>query len=412
MKLPHSENSLWRDSYKDIHYPQLQHDQTADVVVVGAGITGLTSAYLLKRAGLKVIVLDKDTVGGGTTGRTTGKVTAQHNLIYDRLIQSRGKDVAQMYADANQAALEKVQQIIDEEKIECDWKRDDNYVYTTDSSQAKTFQDEAAAAQSLGLPAEFMTSSPLPFEIAAAVKFSNQAKFNAQKYLLGVAAAVHGDDSYVYQHSNVIGIHDGDVVKVRTSQATITARYGIVATNVPTLPLMARGTYCRAEYPNESYIVAGVPSKKVTGMYISSDKNNYSILPIDVDGVSMILVGGEGHLSGLRFGRKRRFRKLAQYAWEHFGVEEITHMWSDRDYLSYDGVPLVGKVYNRSKHLFVGTGFMKWGMTNGTAAGLMISDMILDKENPWAEAFDPARIKTQLAAMPRAVATETHKLLP
>jgi glycine/D-amino acid oxidase-like deaminating enzyme len=400
---PTTEKSFWRESYTGTLYPQLTEDITVDVVIIGAGITGLTTAYLLKQAGRSVAVLEGDTVGGGTTGRTTGKVTSQHGLTYYELQKHLGTETARIYGEANQTAIGQVAAIIEAENIDCDWQRDDHYVYTTDPAQVEKFRQEAAAAAELGLPATFETTTPLPFAVTAAVKFTNQAKFNAQKYLLGLAKAVNGDGSYVFEHSTVTSIKDGKPARIRTKKASVTAKDIITATNVPTLPLAARGEYCILEYPTESFIVAGRPDKELRGMYISPDKHNYSILPIQVDGQNMILVGGEGgHLPGLRFSKKYKYTRLATYAEKHFGVSEITHEWSDRDYLAYDNIPLIGKLYPWSEHLYVGTAFRKWGLTNGTVAGMILRDLVIGTENPWAATFTPSRLKP-VTSIPRAV---------
>ncbi len=192
LQLPDQEQSYWRQDYPGSLYPQLHDDLKVDVVVVGAGITGLTSAYLLKRAGLKVAVIEKSTVGGGTTGRTTGKVTSQHNLIYHDLLQRLGDKTARLYGEANQAALAQIQTIINAQKISCGWQRTDNYVYTTNPEQIQQFKTEAQIAVSLGLPASFATNTPLPFAVQAAVKSSEQGQLNPPEYLLGLAQAVSG----------------------------------------------------------------------------------------------------------------------------------------------------------------------------------------------------------------------------
>ncbi len=402
LKLPVDERSLWREAYTESLYPQLTADIQTDAVIIGAGITGLTTAYLLKQAGLTVAVLEKATVGGGTSGRTTGKLTSQHGLIYSTLQQRLGTDVAQSYADANQAAVAKVASIIQAENIDCSFERADNYVFTTDATQVTKFQQEAKICQQLGLPASYETTSPLPFQIQAAVRFTDQANFDAQQYLLGLAAAIHGNGSYVFEHSNVTRIKDGQPCRVKTANGSVTASDIIVATNVPTLPLTARGSYCIVEYPQESYIVAGRLSGEVTGMYISPDKANYSVLPVTVNGERLLLVGGEGHISGLRGSTKRRYQRLATYAHEQFGVTEITHRWSDRDYLAYDDLPLIGKLYPRSEHLYVASAFRKWGLSNGTAAAMILHDLIIGQENPWAATFQPHR-HSAVASIPRVI---------
>lgn len=402
-QLPHNAKSLWRESYAERLYPALGDDIEVDVAIIGAGITGLTTAYLLKQAGKKVAVLDKATVAGGTSGRTTGKVTSQHNICYLDLQKHRGQAHAKAYANANQAAVEQIASIVQTEHIACDWERDTNVVYTTDPAKKKLFEQEAAVASALGLPASFSTTSDLPFDVAATVAFTNQSKINMQKYLLGLARAVHGDGSFVFEKSAISRIKDGKPALVGTSGGTVTARDIVVATNVPCLPLMARGTYCLYEYPIISYIVAAHTEHPLQGMYISPDKHGYSVLPITVDGKKMMLVGGEGHFSGQPASGLHRQQKLADFGQKHFGMHSIDYRWSDRDYIPYDNIPLVGKTYPWSKHLYIATAFKKWGLSNGTAAAMMLRDAIMGTENPWSHTFATNRGST-VRAIPRAIA--------
>lgn len=378
-------------------------------MVIGAGITGLTSAYLLKKAGLKVAVLEKDTVGGGTTGRTTGKVTSQHSLSYAQLQQTVGKTDTQNYANANQAAINQIEKIVKTEKIDCDWERADNYVFTTDSTKVMEFRKEAQTAVQLGLPAKFVKETPLPFAVDAAVAFSNQAKMTAQKYLLGLANAIHDEGCYIFEKSNASRIHDGAPCVVHTNHGKIIAKDCIVATNVPTMPLMARGAYCLLEYPTESYIIAAPFSGTLDGMYISPDKKHYSLLPVNLDGKSYLLVGGGGHLSGLRISKKMRYNRLVTYAEKHFSITKVTHRWADRDYMAYDKIPLIGKLYPWSKHLFVGTAYKKWGLSNGTVAGMILTDLITGRENEWAETFSPQRMRP-IKYIPKSVMEQAKQI--
>ena len=403
LDLPDDELSLWRLDSPGQIYPKLSGHVEVDVAVVGAGITGLTTAYLLKKAGHTVAVVEKATVGAGTTGRTTGKVTSQHGLIYNDLEQSHGRETAQRYAAANQAAVGQVASIVADESIDCDWSRQDNYVFTTQPEQVGKFRREAEVAASLGLPASFEKTSPLTFEITAAVKFAGQGRINAQKYLLGLAAAVQGGGSYVFERSNVIGIRDGRggvPTRIRTGHGRVVARDVIVASNVPTLPLMARGGYCVLEYPTESYIVAAPTRQKLAGMYISPDADHYSILPIEHDGQPMILIGGGGHVSGMRLSKEKRFRRLASYGAVHFGIESVSNKWSDRDYTAYDRLPLVGELYPWSRHVYVATAFQKWGLSNGTAAAIMLRDRLVGADNDWAETFRTDR-SSPVKSIPR-----------
>ncbi len=402
INLPQEGLSYWRSAYMTSLYPHLSGEVEVDVIIIGAGITGLTSAYLLKKAGFKVAVVDKRTVGSGTTGRTTGKVTSQHGLVYENLCNRFGIETARIYGEANQSAVELVDSIIKKEKIECGWRREDNYVFTANLSKVEQFKREADFAKKVGLPASFETVLPLPFEVAGAVKFSNQGKIHSQKYLLGLASAINGNGSFIFENSPVTGIRDGNPGRVKTKDGILIAKNIIVATNVPTLPLIARGAYCLKEYPTESYIVAVHYAGDLSGMYISPDQNHYSILPAEHGGQPLLLVGGGGHLSGLRFGKERRYNKLIKYAEQYFDANKVKYRWSDRDYLAYDDIPLVGRLYPWSKHLYVGTAFKKWGLSNGTVAGMILSDLVVGRENSWAKVFDSTRLRPT-AYFPRAV---------
>lgn len=393
--LPAAEKSLWRDSYPQAPiYAPLSRDAQVDAVIVGGGIVGLTAAYLLKQSGRKVVVLERRTIGSGTTGRTTGKVTSQHNLIYADMIRRVGRSAAKAYAEANQAAVALVADIVHKENIDCDWHLEDNYIFTTKESTLPTFEDEVHAAESLGLPASLVGETPLPFTVRGAVKFTDQGTLNAEKYLLGLASVIHGDGSYVHEQSDVTAFHDDAQPRVETKHATVYAKHIIVATKIPSFPLAARFTYAFLEHPTESFSIACAGNAGLRGMYISPDPEHHSILPTTTNGRPVTLfVGAGGNIPGVRLGKEKHFRQLAAYASDYFGATDITHKWADMDYLPYDLYPLVGKVYASSKRLFQATGFMKWGLSNGTAAAIMLHDLVVGRHNPWTRYFDSTRLR-------------------
>lgn len=404
LKLPESEKSYWKEAHAQSLYPQLLEDIEVDVAIVGGGVTGLTAAYLLKQSGLTVAVLEKNLIGSGTTGGTTGKVTSQHSLIYDKLQQRLGKRTAQVYAQANQTAVEHIGKLIDKEKIDCGWELADNYVFTSDPNQVAKFRAEAKIATELGLPASFETNLALPFKVCGAVKFAKQAKIHAQKYVLGLAEVVNGQGSHVFENSNVISFRDGEPTTVKTKHATVMAKNIIVATKIPASPLLARFTYAALEHPHTSYIVAGQLTQELKGMYISPDKEHYSLLSVRDDKKVLLLVGGENHTPGLGSPFKRH-QRLADYAEKNFSVSSISYRWKATDYLAYDNVPLIGKVYPWSKHMYTATGFKKWGLSTSMVAGMILHDAITGQKNPWSKVFDSSRLKP-VTSIPMAIAEE------
>jgi glycine/D-amino acid oxidase-like deaminating enzyme len=394
--LPKQQISYWQASADALAFSELNKNLETDVVIVGGGIAGITCAYILKQSGYKVVVLEKNTIGSGTTSKTTGKITSQHGLICSKLINTHGAQVAQLYADANQEAFNQIIRLIKNEKIKCDLEFDDNYVYTTDAVKVGKFKAEAKAASNLGLPASYVIKANLPFNIQAAVKFSGQARFNAQKYVQALASAVNRQGSHVFENSEVNYFKDGVHAYVKSNGYQVAAKFIIVATKIPTAPLAARGLYGLLEYPHTSYIVAGKYNGKLKGMYISPDKNHYSVMPINSSDGQILLIGGQEHIPGLGNPAKR-YQKLADYAAENFRMTSIDYSWKGMDYLPYDDLPLIGKLSPWSKNIYVTTGFKKWGLTTSMVSAIILRDLIAGQENPWSKVFDSTRIKPILS---------------
>jgi len=401
LHLPKVQSSYWLQGFKKETYKPLTSDIEVDVVIIGGGIAGLTTAYLLKKAGLTVVVLDKHTIGSGTTGGTTGKVTTQHGIFYNQLITQRGIQNATTYAKANTKALQKIATVIKQEHIDCDWQHKDSYIYTTQGATFNKLKQEAEAAARLGLPASFETNVDLPFPTKGAVKFAEQATFHVLKYISGLAAAVHGDGSYIFENSNAQAIHEGHPCKVRTKTGTLLSKSIVVATKVPAGPLLARATYALDEYPQTSYIVAAPYTGELSGMYISPDKGHYSLLPVNSDKGPLLLIGGQNHVPGLG-NSVRRQQKLADYGKRWFGVTEITYRWKAMDYIAYDKLPLAGPLYPQSRNLYFIGGFKKWGLTTSMAAATVIHDYIVGVENPARHLFWPHRFSAP-ASIPRTI---------
>ncbi|WP_255768622.1 FAD-dependent oxidoreductase [Pseudarthrobacter sulfonivorans] len=381
--------SLWLASAGETGYPALDRDAEADVAVIGAGVAGLTAALALKRAGHTVAVLEAARVGTGVTGHTTGKVTSLHRLAYTDLVRSHGTDTARIYGQANQDAIDHIRRVVAAEGIECDFRLVTNYTYAETDEALQLVRAEADLAASLGLPSSFTSDVPLPFPAKGAVRFDGQAQFHAVKYLQGLARAVHGDGSFVFEQTRALRLHDGSPGVVDTDGGTVRARDIIVATNVPFGDDGAFDSRCQ---PHRSYIVAGrVDAPPLDATFISVDEPMRSILTVAIDGQSYVLTGGEGHPASEAGDTAGRFGRLAAFARDRLGVREITHRWSTQDNLPADGLPYVGLMSADARHVYVITGLRKWGLTNGTAAALILADTLGGRETPWAAVFDSNR---------------------
>ncbi|GAB4379901.1 MAG: FAD-dependent oxidoreductase [Elainellaceae cyanobacterium] len=389
--LPETSNSFWIDSTLKSDYPTLNQDLTVDVAIVGAGLVGITAAKLLKRAGKTVAVLEAERVATGVSGHTTAKITSLHQLIYADLLKELGAEKARLYGESNQAAIERVAAFVAEEHIDCDFERKNAYTFATSTQDLDQVKAEVEAAQQLGLPASFEQVTHLPFEITGAVKFANQSQFHPRKYILNLAWSLQGDGSYVFENTRVKTVEGENPCRVITQNGpVVTAQDVIVATN---LPILDQGLFFAKSYPKRSYLIgAWIDSvKDPQGMFIGSGENYRSIRTTPYQGKTLLLIGGEGHKVGEASDTEDRFERLAQYARSQFGVEEIAYRWSTQDIVSFDRLPYIGKLTPAHQHTYVATGFSLWGMSKSTMSAMLLSDLILGIDNPWASLYDATR---------------------
>jgi glycine/D-amino acid oxidase-like deaminating enzyme/nitrite reductase/ring-hydroxylating ferredoxin subunit len=361
-----------------------------DVAILGAGITGITAATLLKEAGKTVAVLESKEVLRGVTGYTTAKLTSGHTLAYSAISSIFSPAEAKLYAEANEAAIALVRRVADERGIDCDLETAVNYVYTESRDEVDKIRAEVEAAKAAGLDVSFVDETPLPFPVAGALRQENQAQFHARKYLLPLVESVPGEGSHVFQETRALSVEDGEPCSVETDRGEVRARDVIVATH---LSILDRGLFFAKTSPKRSYVL-GIPTDSASvpdGMFISTETPVHSMRSTPLDGRRLLLVGGEGHKAGQEEDTRRRYAALEAWA-SRLGAGEVEYRWSTHDNYSVDHMPFVGKLTRRADHVYVATGFSGWGMTNGTVAALILSDAILDRSNPWAELYDSTRL--------------------
>jgi len=381
--------SIWIETSEHTDFDALDGEITVDVAVVGGGIAGITTATKLKDAGKSVAVVERNRILEGVTGHTTAKLTSLHGLVYSHLVEHFGAEQAQQYADANQAAIDDVEAMVEDRDIDCDFERLPAYTYTTTAANRQQIEDEVTAAQQLDLPAALEASPDLPFETEAAVRFDEQAHFHPREYLLALAAAIPDAESHVFEQTTATDVEDGSPCTVSTEDGSITANAVVVATN---FPVFDSARYYERLYPKRSYVLAVRLQDDVpAGMYYKPETPYFSLRPHPAGEESMVLVGGQNHRTGHGDSTVERYRNLEQEALDRLNVADIEYRWSTQDFVSVDGVPFIGRLGPQKENVYTATGFGGWGMTNGIVAGMVLSDLIVNGESPWEDVFQPQR---------------------
>ncbi len=378
--------------------PRLEAPLSAEVVVVGGGIVGLTTALLLGEAGVDVVLLEAGRLGHGVSGHTTAKLTSQHGLVYARLRSKLGTEAARTYGAANEAALAWIAARVAADGIACDFRRRDAYLYVERPAEREKLERELEAALAAGLPASLTEGTPLPYPVAAAVRFVDQAEFHVGKYLRAIADRAQAVGCRLFEDSRALAVSEGSPCVVETAAGTVSAERVVVATHYPFLD---RSLAFARVHPSRSYAIAcRIEGEPPPGMHINAGSPTRSIRAVPVEGGELLLLSGEGHKVGEGGDTEQRYRSLERFARAHWAVESVEYRWSAQDNFTVDGVPYVGWLRPRGKRLLMATGFAKWGMTGGTAAALLLADLVRDRENPWTSLFDANRVKP-LAAGPK-----------
>jgi glycine/D-amino acid oxidase-like deaminating enzyme/nitrite reductase/ring-hydroxylating ferredoxin subunit len=380
----------------------LDRDRKADVAVIGAGIAGLSTAYELAKAGRAVVVLDRGAIAGGMSARTSAHLASELDDYYHELIKLRGLDEARLYYASQAAALDRIESISRSEDIDCDFHRIDGYLFSPPDSGADVLEREFDAARQVGFSdTEWANRAPIPgVDTGRCLRFPRQARFHPLKYLYGLARCIRRDGGRLFGSTPATKVDEqGDEVVIETATGyTIRAAAGVVATNSP---INDRIAIHSKQAPYRTYVIAGfLPRGAVTDALYWDTLDPYHYVRLQPDpegGEDTLIIGGEDHKTGHASDMNQRFGRLEAWAREHFpALRTITDRWSGQVMEPVDYVPFVGRNHGNSM-IFVATGDSGEGLSNGVAASILLRDLILGRENRWAEVYDPRRVTLRAA---------------
>ncbi|HVF40336.1 MAG TPA: FAD-dependent oxidoreductase [Gemmatimonadaceae bacterium] len=394
--------SVWMETTDTPHLPRVSKDMRTNVCIVGAGIAGMTTAYLLARAGRAVVVIDDGPIGGGETGRTTAHITAALDDRYSEIEKLHGVDGSRLAAESHSAAIDRVESIASLEDIDCDFERVDGYLFLGGDSKKDELQDELEATHKAGLTSvELLDRVPFDFwDTGPALRFPRQAQFHPLKYLNGLARAIMRDGGQIFTATHADKIEDGEPARVTTSDGhVISADRVVVATNTPVNDWVILHTK-QAAY--RTFVIgARVPRGSVPrGLYWDTPDPYHYIRLQEVDprldpdrSDEILIVGGEDHKTGQEDDAEARFKCLEDWTRERFPmVKSVDFRWSGQVMEPVDYMGFIGKNPGTDEHIFIATGDSGNGMTHGTIAGILLTDLILGRKSPWQKLYDPSRI--------------------
>jgi glycine/D-amino acid oxidase-like deaminating enzyme/nitrite reductase/ring-hydroxylating ferredoxin subunit len=397
--MPNYTNSVWSEATPAPPYPPLEGNVAVDVAVIGGGITGITAALLLSRAGRRVAVVEARRIGKGETGKTTAHLTEALDVPYEKLVSRFGVDGARLAAAGQRAAIERIATFAEECAIACDFRRMPGYVIAETRAERAALEREAATAAKLGVAAALVDRAPVPFPIAGALRFENQASIHPRLYLQGLERAFVAMHGQIFEDTQVVAIDEGEPCRVISDRGVVAARDVIVAAHVPIVNRFLLHAKLAAYRTYVLGVELGGDAGIGDGLYWDMAEPYHYIRPQAVGGRRYLLVGGEDHKVGEADDTTAPFERLEAYVRAHFGrdVAPTDYRWSGQIVVSADGLPYIGR-NSLSHDVYVATGYAGNGITQGTLAATVLTDEICGVANPFGELLDATRIKPLASA--------------
>lgn len=380
--------SLWKAKAQRTNFPALANDIHVDVAIVGGGITGITSAYLLAKQGRKVAVLESHELAAGTTGDSTGNLYAMVDKRLHHIQTKWDEDTARAVAESRTAAVNLIENLVQEHHIQCDFRRVPWYLFSETNKKDETIEQEIKTAKGYGLQVEELHELPIPVQVSSAIKVEGQAQFNPAAFVRGLADKIDSANCQIYENTNVHHIEKGDNLVLSTQKATVTANKVILATHSP------KGIYPvqTAIYPYREYAIAAKLNSGdyPEGIYWDTEASFHtSMRSYKNDTGNYMLVLGGHHKVGQEDHYDRFFERLENHARKLFDVSEIEFKWSAQHYKPADGLPYIGE--SSDDNIYFATGFSTDGLTYGVLSAMIFNDLLSDKENKWADLYKAKR---------------------
>ncbi len=397
--------SVWFDTaHPDKRMPLSKHTR-ADVCVIGAGIAGLTTGYLLANDGRSVVLIDDGLPGGGQTGMTTAHLSSAIDDRYKEMIRLHGVDGARLAGDSHRSAIARIESIADQERIDCDFRRVSGYLFLSPEHDEGFLKEELEAARQAGVEVEWLSRAPVQgFDSGPCLHFPRQGQFHPLKYLNGLATAFERLGGRLHGSTRATAVTGGSPARVDTENGmTVTCDAVVVATNVPFNDLVAIHT---KQAPYHTYVIAArSPAGSVTPAlywdthdpyhYVRLHRtSNFELGGDNSDAIDLLIVGGEDHKAAQANDSEERFGRLESWVREHFpSARDVEYRWSGQVMEPQDGVAFIGRNPLDKENVYIATGDSGMGMTHGTIAGVLLTDLIAGRDNRWARLYDPSRIR-------------------